>query len=78
MAARKADGAVSELPLPDFVDNANNGNQSATYTLHICNATDGGVGKSTLSRLLSEYYHKYKPDSYSLIDADPKLDVAIA
>jgi hypothetical protein len=80
MANRKSDAAVSEIPLPEFVDNVWDGHVShtATSTLHICNATDGGVGKSTLARLLCEYYIKHKPDGFTLIDADPKLDVAIA
>jgi hypothetical protein len=56
--------------LPEFVNN--------TYTLHISNANDGGVGKSTLARLLVEYYRHHHSSNYVLVDADPKMDVAVA
>jgi hypothetical protein len=58
-------------PLPEFVDNC--------FTLHISNANDGGVGKSMLARLLVEYYRQRKESTpHLLLDADPKLDVAIS
>jgi hypothetical protein len=46
-------------------------------TLHIVNSLDGGAGKSMLSRILCAYYIN-KAVVHRLLDADPKLDVAIA
>jgi hypothetical protein len=52
-------------------------NDNFTPTLHLCNGFLGGVGKSTLARLFCERFIKIGR-LFTLIDADPNYNVAIA
>lgn len=43
--------------------------------VNLCNGKKGGVGKSTLARIMSELYHQLGRE-FTLVDADPNYDVA--